>query len=91
MFNRYVLALSRLQEERDSISDYIAEKNERLCEVTEENIQRLEDIQNVIDLLDEEEEEVPGENESLQRMAESLGLYISRLGNIDLACRSSGI
>lgn len=79
MFDRYVLALGRLQEERDSISDYITEKNERLCEVTEENIQRLEDIQNVIDLLDEEEEEVPGENESLQRMAESLGLYISSL------------
>lgn len=79
MFVRYLLALSRLQEERDSISDYIAEKNERLCEVTEENIQRLEDIQSVIDFLYEEEEEVPGENESLQRMAESLGLYVSSL------------
>lgn len=79
MFDRYVLALGRLQEERGSISDYIAEKNERLCEVTEENVQRLEDIQNAIDLLDEEEEEAPGENESLQRMAESLGLYISSL------------
>lgn len=79
MFDRYVLALGRLQEERDSISDYIVEKNEQLCEVTEENIQRLEDIQSVIDLLHEEEEEVPGENESLQRMAESLGLYISSL------------
>lgn len=79
MFERYALALMRLQEERGYISDYIAEKNERLCEVTEENIQRLEDIQNVIDLLDEEEEEAPGENESLQRMAESLGIYISSL------------
>ena len=79
MFDRYVLALMRLQEERGSISDYIAEKNERLCEVTEENIQRLEDIQNVLDFLGEEEEEAPGENESLQRMAESLGLYISSL------------
>ena len=79
MFKRYALALMRLQEERDSISDYIAEKNERLCEVTEENIQRLEDIQSVLDFLGEEEEEAPGENESLQRMAESLGLYISSL------------
>lgn len=79
MSDRYALAFGRLQEERDSVSDYIAEKNERLCEVTEENIQRLEDIQSVIDLLHEEEEEAPGENESLQRMAESLGLYISSL------------
>lgn len=79
MFDRYALVLGRLQEERDSISDYIAEKNEKLCEVTEENVQRLEDIQSVLDFLHEEEEEVPSENESLQRMAESLGLYISSL------------
>lgn len=79
MFDRYALSLMRLQDEKSFISDYIAEKNERLCEVTEENIQRLEDIQSVLDFLGEEEEEVPGENESLQRMAESLGLYISGL------------
>lgn len=78
MSDRYALALGRLQEERDSVSDYIAEKNEKFCEVTEENVQRLRDIQTVIDLLDEGKEE-PGENESLQRMAESLGLYISSL------------